>query len=418
MPSLQLPMLRHDQWVIAVHPATVKILCKGRRWGGTVLGGTVGMAAATRGNTVGWFVPTYKNGRPLWRWAESLAAPLRSAKLVDISRAEQHIGFAGGGSLGMFSADNEDAARGWAFHLVVLDEAARISESCWQEVIQPTLADHGGEAFLISSPKGRNWFWREYEACDGQYQARWRAPSSANPNPRIQEAYARAKTRVPERIFRQEWDAEFVEDGGEVFRYIAQAATSLPQLLPIPGHRYVAGLDWGKTIDFTVLTILDTETRQMVAMERMNSIDYALQLRRIQATCERFGVALLCAEANAMGEPLIEQAIRQGLPVSRFVTTNASKAAIIESLAMAFEQAQLAVLNDSILLGELEAFTSVLLPSGLTRYSAPGGLHDDCVISLALAWSLVMTPDAVSSTEDVDASHYRARRRGYQYGLA
>jgi hypothetical protein len=283
-------------------------------------------------------------------------------------------------------------------------------------VIQPTLADHDGEAFLISSPKGRNWFWREYQACDGQYQARWHAPSSANPNPRIREAYERARTRVPARVFSQEWDAEFLADGGEVFRYVTRAAVLHPQLGPLHGRRYVAGLDWGKTIDYTVLTILDTETRQLVAMERMNSIDYALQLQRLQATCQRFGVALIRAEANAMGEPLIEQALRQGLPVERFVTTNASKAAIIESLALAFEQEQLTVLDDEVLVRELEAFTSVRLPSGLTRYCAPEGLHDDCVISLALAWSVVTEPDAASATDDVDADYYHAPRRG-RYGV-
>ena len=45
-----------------------------------------------------------------------------------------------------------------------------------------------------------------------------------------------------------------------------------------------------------------------------------------------------------------------------------------------------------MLLGELLAFQAERLPSGLMRYSAPEGMHDDCVISLALAWHGALAP--------------------------
>jgi hypothetical protein len=66
--------------------------------------------------------------------------------------------------------------------------------------------------------------------------------------------------------------------------------------------------------------------------------------------------------------------------------TNASKANIIESLALAFERGNIAILPDETLMGELEAFGMERLPSGMIRYGAPDGMHDDCVLSLALAW--------------------------------
>jgi hypothetical protein len=40
-----------------------------------------------------------------------------------------------------------------------------------------------------------------------------------------------------------------------------------------------------------------------------------------------------------------------------------------------------------VLIGELQAFEAKSLPSGFTRYAAPEGLHDDMVMSLAIAWS-------------------------------
>jgi hypothetical protein len=43
-------------------------------------------------------------------------------------------------------------------------------------------------------------------------------------------------------------------------------------------------------------------------------------------------------------------------------------------------------LNDPVLIGELQAYEMERLPGGSFRYSAPDGMHDDCVMSLALAW--------------------------------
>ena len=90
-----------------------------------------------------------------------------------------------------------------------------------------------------------------------------------------------------------------------------------------------------------------------------------------------------------MGEPIIEALSRSGLPVRPFNTTNATKAVIIEALALAFERRDITILNHPVLTSELQAYEASKLPSGLTRYSAPESMHDDCVMSLALAWSVM-----------------------------
>jgi hypothetical protein len=40
-----------------------------------------------------------------------------------------------------------------------------------------------------------------------------------------------------------------------------------------------------------------------------------------------------------------------------------------------------------VLVSELVAYQAERLPSGLTRYTAPSGGHDDTVMALAMAWS-------------------------------
>lgn len=87
-----------------------------------------------------------------------------------------------------------------------------------------------------------------------------------------------------------------------------------------------------------------------------------------------------------MGGPVCEQLLRDGLRVKPFQTTNASKSEAIEALALAFERSEIRIPNDPALIGELQAFEAKPLPSGLMRYQAPEGGHDDCVMSLAIAW--------------------------------
>ncbi len=217
----RVPMLRPDQARIALHPARRKAVCMGRRWGKTVLGQVLVISTLLRGMRVAWLVPTYRNSNPLWRAVESALAPLRKAGKAKMNRSERYVELWNGGFLGIYTADNPDAMRGEWFHLVVTDEAARVPEHVIEEVVEPTLADADGEHVAISTPKGKNWFWRMWRRGreDGDYIASFRAPTSANPSEMIRRAYDRARDRFgPEsNAFRQEWDAEFVDSGAVVW---------------------------------------------------------------------------------------------------------------------------------------------------------------------------------------------------------
>ena len=391
---LDLPRMRPDQSRIIRHPARVKVIAAGRRFGKTFMCGALAVNAAVHGNRVAWVVPTYKNARPAWRWIEQYLGPLLGKETqgtVRVNRSTLSAEFSredGGGSINVYSADNDVSIRGEAFHLIIVDEAARVSEQTWTDVLLPTLADYGGQAILISTPMGRNWFWREHERGRAQMDreiAAFSAPTTDNPSPSIRQAAALAEERMPERVYRQEWLAEFLEESG-VFRKVREAVGAAVQQTPVEGHRYAIGADWGKLSDFSVFCVIDTTTREVCRVERMNRIDYALQTGRLQALAQTFSPDAIYAELNSIGVPIIEQLQRMGLPVQPFQTTNASKAQAIDALSLAFERGELRIPDDPTLIGELLAFQAERLPSGLFRYSAPEGLHDDCVMSLALAY--------------------------------
>lgn len=353
-----------------------------------MMGGALSLGTASQGGRVAWVVPIYKNGRTLWRWAANMVSPLKQVQLASVNQTERTIDFANGGLFGIYSADNEDAIRGEHFNLVVLDEAARISETAWTDAIQPTLADENGDAILISTPRGRNWFWNEYMRGDpgNDEQKSWTAPSSHNPNPNIQRAARLAQLRIPELSYRQEWLGEFVDAEGAVFRRIQEAATLQAPQQPQDGRNYIAGVDVASSIDYTVVAVLDALTKEMVYMDRFNRVDYNVLEDRLLALYQHWHLQSMEIEANSIGQPVIDNLAARGMTIIPFTTTSATKQAIVTALQAAFEHSEIKIINDPVLIGELLSFESRRSPSGSFTYSAPEGMHDDAVMALAIAW--------------------------------
>lgn len=387
----ELTDLHRHQRAIKRHRARFKVVACGRRWGKTTLGVHVAAdMAANRRKQVWWVAPTYSLAFQVWRKFKEILAPFWSYKL----EAERHIDLPGGGSITIKSADDPNSLRGVGLDYLVVDEAAYVVEEAWTASLRPALTDRRGRALLISTPRGRNWFWRLYLRGKGSDHPDWQSWQFATEtNPTIDPAEIEdARALLPVRIFQQEYLAEFLEGGGEVFRRVRQAATAPTDAAPQPGHTYTMGCDWGRREDFTALAVVDATARRMVALERFTLVEWALQRERLVGLARRWRVESILAEANAMGEPNIEALQREGLPTEGFWTTGQSKPYIIESLNLAIERGDLALLPDESLLGELEAYTFEQMPSGQYRYHAPPGLHDDTVIALALAWRAASFP--------------------------
>jgi hypothetical protein len=376
--------LHPGQNEIAECTARFRVAACGRRWGKSRLGIVEAVRTALLGGRVWWISPSFPIASTAWR---ELRAITHRVPGVIIREGDREIAFVTGGVVRVRSADAPDSLRSEGLDFVVLDEAAFMAESVWTEALRPTLADRRGRALFLSTPRGKNWFWRAYQrGLDGS-DPEWKsftAPTSSNPFIPAGEVEA-ARSSMPERIFAQEFLAAFSDDAGDVFRDVRIAATAGRLERAVPGRDYVMGCDWGKSNDFTVLVVFDKESGEMVALDRFNQLDYVVQRGRLAALAERFRPSRIIAESNSIGVPIIEQLQRDGLPVEPFVTTNASKAEIIDGLALAFEKRTIRILPEPALLAELEAFEMERLPSGMLRYAAPEGMHDDCVMATALA---------------------------------
>jgi phage terminase large subunit-like protein len=360
------------------------VVACGRQWGKTTLGVSLAVRCLLEEKRVGWFSPTYKDAMDVWRELKQ--------RLLDVARdkseSEHRLELVTGGVFELWTLDDPDNGRGRQYDLVIIDEAAKIRklEQAWTQTVQPTLLVRRGGAWFLSTPKGRNYFFRLWQSAQVLEEwAGWHfktADTGLVPLSEIEEA----RKLLPQDAFRQEYEAEFLEDGGVVFRNLDAVCVEEALAAGIHGCRYVMGVDWGKHNDFTVFTVFDVDTKKQVYVERMNQIDYHLQIQRLLALYERFRPTHIVAERNAMGEVLVEMLQRQNLPVVAFSTTAASKTQIIEALMLAVEQKSISLLNDPAQRTELESFEIERLPSGSFRYAAPPGMHDDMVIALALAW--------------------------------
>lgn len=351
---------------------------------------------AVRGDLIFWGAPTYDQARIGWDEMEHACGDEAEFRLT-----RMQIDFPSRGRITFRSLDDPKNARGHTAHGLILEEAGYIPESAYYDVLRPMISDCQGWELMIGTPFGRNWFWREWMAAkDYEDSQAWQIPTLGvairdgilvrephpleNPHFAFSEAERMYET-MPELTFRQEFLAEPMDDAGLVFRNIAAVSTGKRQG-PIEGHSYVFGVDWAKAHDWTVISVFDVTAIRQVCLDRFNKIDYHFQLGRLEARVEEYHPDSIVAEANAMGEPLVEQLRRKGLPVRGFTTTSASKTQVIEALALAIERGEITLLNDETQKAELMAFGMRRLPGGSFRYEAPSGMHDDTVIATALAW--------------------------------
>lgn len=394
MPTLTITLPKPLPWQAQVtrDAGRFNVVAVGRRAGKTAHGIDRCADPSVLCEPVGWFSPTYKDMLDVWREVGQRFAPITARA----NASDRRLEYVTGGVLEFWSLENVQAGRGRKYKRVIIDEAAFVPAlmDAWNYAIRPTLADLKGDAWIYSTPKGRNGFWQMYQWGVDPERPDWRCwqmPSSVNPLIAPSEL-EEMRRNYPERVHAQEILAQFVEDAGSVFRGVMAAATATPRDRAEREGQYVCGVDFARDNDFTAVAVFDLFNRELVHLDRFTNVEYTVQLARLNGLYERFKPLAIVAESNSMGGPMVEFMRRNGLPVRPFVTTNATKAQVIESLALAFEQGSIKIIPDPVLIAELQAYELERLPSGLIRYGAPAGMHDDTVIALALAYYAASQP--------------------------
>ena len=358
----------------------------GRRFGKTTLGVHRLLGPALAGYPVGWFAPKYKYLLEAWREFKRVLRPVIRRK----DETEKRIELIGGGVLEFWSLQDEDAGRSRKYKRVAIDEAGLCKnlETAWNAAIRPTLTDLRGDADLYGTPKGRNFFWAAFAWGQDRLEpdwAAWRFPTIANPfiDPAEVED---ARRKMPERLFRQEYEAEFLENAGGVFRRVSESidrGRRANLTAAEPGRSYSQGVDLARVEDFTVVATLDNGQKQ-VYFDRFNQISWERQIAAIRHAAGIFR-PVIYVDSTGVGDPIFERLYNARLDAQPYHLTNASKQLLIDNLAMQLERGAVRLMDVPEQEAELQAYAYELTPSRNVRMGAPEGMHDDTVIALALA---------------------------------
>jgi len=298
-----------------------------------------------------------------------------------------------GSQIHLKGADSPDSLRSLDCHGVVFDEPAQIKPEVFDEIYYPILAANGGWAWFIGTPKGKNAFYQKYITAkkDPNWQVVHRKASELC-------LFSKEKLEIiqgemTQRAFLQEMECEFMDKGGTLFRSVRDCVgdtLSNPEV----NKQYLMGVDLAKYSDFTDISILDRHTHKIVFRDSFNQIDWNLQKAKIESLARRYNNAKIRIDSTGVGDPITEDLTRSGLTVEPFRFTATSKKQLIENLVIILEEKKITIPNDLNLIEQLETFEAQINEkSGHVSYSAPAGLHDDAVISLALAcWNLGEKP--------------------------
>lgn len=156
-PTVRLMKLHPAQREIVQNRERFNVLNCGRRFGKTSLAERLIFDVAIKGYPVGFWSPTYKDLYEVWQSCKNRFADIIEKKDEQVKQ----IIFRGGGKMDFWSLDDPDSGRGRKYKRAIIDEAEKAKKfgEAWQGTILPTLLDLGGDAWILSTPKfGQTYF--------------------------------------------------------------------------------------------------------------------------------------------------------------------------------------------------------------------------------------------------------------------
>jgi hypothetical protein len=346
----------------------IVIMC-GRRFGKSELSQILIIKEALKGGNVAYITPTYGLAQVFFeRLTKVLPFKSNISKLKIYCPNE--------GSIEFFTGERLDNLRGRKFHLVIVDEAAFIPdlEDGWNNSIRPTLTDYEGKAVFLSTPRGKNFF---YSLFMKQGENDWQSfKFSTYDNPHINpREIDEARIQLPEVVFEQEYMANPSENSANPFgnAFIKRCVK------PISAQPIVCyGIDLAKSVDFTVIIGLDKDGN-VAYFDR-----FQMDWHNTKETIKRLPPAPIVVDSTGVGDPILEDLLREGINIEGLKFTSQSKQQLMEGLASAIQQGRIGF-PEGVIVDELDVFEYQFTAHGV-RYSAPSGFHDDTVMALALAW--------------------------------
>lgn len=296
-----------------------------------------------------------------------------------INESELFIETSGDARIWFKSADNPDNLYGEDVFAVVFDEFTRAKEQAWHAIRSTLTATHGVCKFIGNAKGRKNWghkLWLKAKAGESGYEAfKVTAYDAVAEGILTSEEIEQAKRDLPDLAFRELYLAEDLEDQANPFGmdFIRKQVREISNEPPV-----VFGVDLAKSVDWTVITGLD-ENGQVCFFERWQS-DWGQTKTRLAQIIDSTPALM---DSTGVGDPILDDLQKVCPYIEGYHFSQPSKQKLMEGLASAIQNNEISVLSGTMQ-DELEAFEYIYSARGV-KYSAPDGVHDDCVMSLALA---------------------------------
>lgn len=383
-------------------------VCCGNKFGKTTSAATALSIIVPRcpGAVFRWIAPVYSQARI----GMQLMQKMMPKSEFDLTKSPPILRFPKieDTEIQFYHGQDPESIEGVGARAVVLDEASKLKERVYVSV-KTTVAFTKGPILGISTPRGRNWF---KNRCDAAMDEMLRAKHEGRPptmlffrarsidNPSFpKESAEDALKNLPNRLYRQHFLAEFVEDGA-VFLGMTACIYGEPLLLNGESESefwfdaaasettVVVGADWAKTTDRTVFIAICTQTRKVVGFHRFYKKPYTEAIRNLVRFCKKFKeVEIVMHDKTGVGQAIDDQLVYTDLPFRGVTFTNAMKTELVNRLITSVEQREILIPNWQTLIDEMDSFEVSTSSVGNMIYEAAEGEHDDTVIALCLAHS-------------------------------
>ena len=323
-----------------------------------------------------WVAPSYSQSKIVYRRMKKW---LDRDMVQQFNESELTVTLVNGTRIFFRSGDNYDNLYGEDCYAIVIDEASRLREDAFI-ACRSTVTSTQGKIRMIGNVRGRkNWFYklcrRAEQGLDNYHYAKITAVDAIDGGVLDKEEINEAKTTLPKNIFDELYMSEGAEDNGKPFWLDAIQKCISPMSRNAP---FVYGVDLAKSVDFTAVVGLDSNG--VVCFFDLFQLPWNQTKQRL---IEIIGSTDCIVDSTGVGDSITEDLQRVLPRVEGFKFSSTSKQQLMELLSSRISTQQVHF-PDNEIVSELMNFEYEYSRTGV-KYSAPNGLHDDCVMALALA---------------------------------
>ncbi len=328
------------------------------------------------GQRVWWVAPVYQQAEIAF---SRMRAQVSDPAFFKVNETKLRLTLPTGSVIEFKSADKPDNLYGDDVYAAVFDEFTRAKKEAWI-ALRTTLTATKAPCKFIGNVKGKkNWGYQlgvKARAGEPGYEYfKVTAMDAVAAGILDAEEIEQARRDLPKHAFDELYLAEAQDDQSNPFgmQYIKARAQPLSQ-----GIAAVFGVDLAKKHDYTVITGLDY-AGHVCYFERFQA-DWGQTKRRVKDAVQ--GAPTL-VDSTGVGDAIVEDLQRESGGIEGYIFSSRSKQILMEGLSAAIQGDSVSVLP-GVMQEELESFEFIYSRTGVV-YSAPDGMFDDTVCSLALA---------------------------------